>query len=649
LSEYKINLNGAIGLTSRSTGENSILSVRTAAGELGISPATLKNWIRLGKVAAERSGNSYVLSKKDVAKISRDLESRDLLRKRRNKRLSDSNFIPKSYIASDSPNYKTVIEMLNEAEASTLEPSDILIFYACRLMKERGLSDEIAAKLTAGFKVPCSKKGHKILSYDITYIPREDILGMLYISLRNLRSKKKTGSYYTPFFAVDLICDSPLFAEDIQGKKVCDPACGTGNFFVRLPDNIAPENIYGYDIDPVAVCIARINVALKYRVNNAATINKIIKNISCSDFLAVSSLKRFDIAIGNPPWGYDYNKKQSEKLRKAFKSAKSSGKPESFSLFIEKAMAVSERTAFLVPETLMESDTHYSIRSLILEKACVNAISYLGDIFDKVQCPCVILFISSDKKGRNTSVSFYKKKKQSLSVIKEFAVSTKRISSDSFQLLADDKEYALLKKMDSCRHFTLKDNAEFALGIVSGNNKGLIKETRAKGLEGLIRGTDIEKFSLKKPSSFIDFVPENLQQVAPERFYRTPGKLFYKFIAKEPVVAIDEQGYVSLNSANIILPTIEGYSSYYIMAVLNSRCISYYYRHTSNNMKVLRAKLESLPIPHCNEVKMQEISALSKALTASPKSLELRDELELKISELFGLDDKDFRAISNDN
>lgn len=635
-------------MANNNTDKNSILSVPEAANELGISPATLKNWIRLGKIAAGKNGNSYVLSTSDIKRISKDMESQKVLRQRRNKQLSDSNFIPKSYIAADSPNYKTVKDIVNEALNSDLKPEDIISFYSHALMKKRCLPSAVISALGKSLPKAPSAKASVVLSHTLQYVHSEDILGMLYISLRNLRTKKKTGSYYTPFFAVDLICKSLLLNKDAGNKTICDPACGTGNFFVRLPETIACENIYGFDIDPVAVSIARINVAVKYKVKDIKTAKAIIKNIVCSDFLADDFKERFDITMGNPPWGYVFDAAQSAAYRQKYRCAKASGRPESFSLFIEKAMTISGRTAFLVPETIMESDTHIGIRKLILEKGSVNSICYLGDIFDKVQCPCVILDVSPVKAKTEISVYFYKKRNHALHPVRNFTASNKRITSGSFQLLADDSEYALIKKMDSCKHFTLRGNAAFALGIVSGNNRELIKDKPEKGLEGLIRGTDIEKFSLKTPSFFIDFVPARLQQVAPEEYYRNPDKLFYKFIAREPVVAHDAKGYVSLNSANIIIPMKEGYSALYIMAVLNSKCISYYYRHISNNMKVLRAKLEVLPIPLCDEATMREITLLARDIMKSSENMEARNLLEDKIAMLFGLNKKEFRAISKD-
>ncbi len=56
---------------------------------------------------------------------------------------------------------------------------------------------------------------------------------------------------------------------DPIGKDIFDPCCGTGNFILQLPPEIAFDNVYGNDIDAMSVYIARLNYALKYDICNA--------------------------------------------------------------------------------------------------------------------------------------------------------------------------------------------------------------------------------------------------------------------------------------------------------------------------------------------------------------------------------------------
>ncbi|SFQ19803.1 N-6 DNA Methylase [Butyrivibrio proteoclasticus] len=609
---------------------------------LKISEATVRNWIKLGKVVATKRDNKTIILNKDIQMLSESLNTSKMLTSRRNKSRLGLNYIPKSYISKKSPNYKTIVSIIGIFQKMTLEITEVISFYADMIMTSKGIPKEIRQSLLPG-RLPSKKTKALFSSYKLVYVPFEDTLGLIYISLRRLQDKKATGSYYTPFFAVDLMINElPATVQNI-----CDPACGTGNFLLRLPDSYALESIHGYDIDEIAINIARINLSIKYGISKKAELNTITHNIRCIDFLSNNEmLHKFDIIIGNPPWGSSFTKEQVIELRKNYESLLSKGKPESFDLFVEKAvksLTSDGNMLFLLPETILGADYHESVRAFMEKNAFVSGISYLGDIFDKVQCPCIILRLNN-KETDGITVSQYRKIKNELIVCeKKYMVSPHRINKNSFHILADNEEYKIIEKILSVPHFTLKGQADFALGIVTGSNKSVLSKTPLDGYEGIVKGSDIHKYYYDDPENYTKFAPQNFQQVAPEHMYRSAEKLFYKFIANEPIFAYDSKGVISLNSANILIPRVPGYSALYIMAVLNSRVMAFYYRHTFKNMKMLRSAIESLPIAKCDEYTMNTISSLALEITVEKlTSSEKICQLNALIDNLYSLDKNKF-------
>lgn len=609
---------------------------------LNISEATVRNWIKLGKVDATKRDKKTVILDGDIQKLSESLNSSKMLTSRRNKSRLGVNYIPKSYISKESPNYKTIVSIIETFQKETLAITNVINFYADKLMSSQGLPKEIRQSLLSD-QWPDKREKELFSSYKLVYVPFEDTLGLLYISLRRLQDKKATGSYYTPFFAVDLmISDLPDTMQNI-----CDPACGTGNFLLRLPSSYPLEMVYGYDIDETAIKIARINLAIKYGISTKTQLDTITHNIRHMDFLSNNKeIQKFDVLIGNPPWGSSFTKDQVTELRKNYESILSKGKPESFDLFVEKAvksLTPNGNMFFLLPETILGADYHESIRGFIEKSAFVSGISYLGDIFDKVQCPCVVLGLDNRESDTLIVRHYKKEKKEHLTCEKKYEVSSSRINEKSFHVLADNEEYKLIEKILSVPHFTLKGQADFALGIVTGSNKSVLSKEPLEGYEEIVKGSDIHKFYYDEPQNYTNFVPQNFQQVAPEHMYRSKEKLFYKFIANEPVFAYDSKGTISLNSANIMIPRVNGYSALYIMAVLNSSVMSFYYRHSFKNMKVLRSAIESLPIAKCDNDTMNTISALALEIVNEKKSSSDKiSQLNALIDNLYSLDKNKF-------
>ncbi len=205
-------------------------------------------------------------------------------------------------------------------------------------------------------------------------------------------------------------------------------------------------------------------------------------------------------------------------------------------------------------------------------------------------------------------------------------------------------EERLLNKIYSVKHATLFKNAEWALGIVTGNNKKYVLEAKSHGAEEVVRGRDVYQFSLGEAGSFIRFAPKDFQQVAPEVFFRATEKLIYKFISKKLVFAYDNKQRLTLNSANILIPAIPGMSIKVTSAFLNSWVFQYIFNKKFSTHKVLRGDLEKLPFPIIDKSTHARIEQLvDLALSGDIVPAELDDLLFL----IFKLTDEEILIIKH--
>jgi len=97
----------------------------------------------------------------------------------------------------------------------------------------------------------------------------EDVFRVLYEELIDPETRRRIGEYYTPLWLADFM----LHHFDLKGKTILDPFCGSGTFLVRAfhkkvelgeePDK-AFESLVGYDINPLAVTVARAELIIAY-------------------------------------------------------------------------------------------------------------------------------------------------------------------------------------------------------------------------------------------------------------------------------------------------------------------------------------------------------------------------------------------------
>ena len=218
-----------------------------------------------------------------------------------------------------------------------------------------------------------------------------------------------------------------------------------------------------------------------------------------------------------------------------------------------------------------------------------------------------------------------------------------------FNFAVNDEEYEILQLITSVPNpVYLAGHADFALGIVTGNNQKYISSVPTDENERVLRGANLRKYRFTDSGEYIVYKPEEFQQTAPTEYYRAKEKLLYRFICSQLVFAYDNQKTLSLNSCNILIPKAEGLSSKYIMAVLNSRIVQFFFKKTFCSVKVLRSHLEQIPIPQAEAALQKDIECLVDRILASDQNEEIQilyDMIDQMIRELYQIPGKEYQMI----
>ena len=231
-----------------------------------------------------------------------------------------------------------------------------------------------------------------------------------------------------------------------------------------------------------------------------------------------------------------------------------------------------------------------------------------------------------------------------------FTINTERtVSPKYFSFTTADAEYNVMSKIRNVSNASyLLGNADFALGIVTGNNKEYISGQKTNSNEMVLKGADISKYHINPTNNYIIFKPESFQQIAPTEMYRAQEKLLYRFISSQLVFAYNDKQTLSLNSCNIVIPKIPGIKMKYVLAILNSRIAQFIYKREFNSVKVLRSHIENIPIPTVDESTQDNIIILTEKLISGlelPEAEKVYDELDILVSQVFNLNPGDLEII----
>lgn len=647
---------------------NKLLPANEVAKILGVSSATVRNWIKTGHIKPVADGSFFQLAEIHNFKDQIDNGFVDKLSSRANKRNSSTTFIPDEYITNDRHlNSVNQIIALHHSQNNSI--GQTLFAVALNLLLNEGLIEtqgitylsEINSKHEYIKAEILDWAGHLNLSDDYTASISQivqtkisfsdDFLGLLYQSLSLEGDKAQKGSYYTPKDLVDEITKDYVKPESI----VLDPCCGTGQFLMSSAETIeTPENIWGFDIDEIAVRIAKINLFLSYP-NHIFKPNIYNRNtllgLDIDSLFSDLNIPKFDLVITNPPWGAHFSLSDVKALQAKYPRIKSK---ESFSYFIDKSRNLLKDggiLSFILPESILNVRTHQDIREILVKETKIKKICYLDRVFKNVFSPVIRLDFEKNIPPKNHKIIAEKDG----TTHKADQLSFANNSGIILNIFMNENDNLLFSKLYSKEHTTLKNNADWALGIVTGNNKEHVKHGQSNKTEPIATGKDVKRFVLKPAEKFIDFKPQIFQQVAPEVFYRSNEKLIYKFISKQLVFAYDNKQTLTLNSANILIPKLDNYPIKTILALFNSSPYQFIYQKKFNAIKALKSNIEELPIPKLDKAEHKKIEKLVDHLLNLSLPYEKRQqkyiELDRYIMSLFELEKHEeqhiLEAISN--
>ena len=636
------------------------LSLAQVSEKLGVSEATVRNWVRLNVIEASNR-SPLTINLAEVEKIQHQIQMGDLnkLSKRANKLHSleqKSNISHLSDVVTQDAALE-ILDILRGLNISTQEK--LLQVFVLILLSDfpqfsklekytknsfdgvgRTASEEIQTWFnTSG--VDEIVVSPELLSVDLD-VQHVDLIGVIYQGLLTEGAKSKLGSFYTP---TKIVIDS-LKSLGSQKGKFLDPCCGTGQFLLHAQSifELKFEDIYGFDIDPIAVNISRFNLL---RQNNYidTTLNIFvidsIVDLADETFSNPTNdlIGKFDVIATNPPYGAFAGNRSS------ISSQYQSSSGEMFSYFIEKCIKLAKKSArlsFILPESFLKVATHKDIRKIVLDKCSLELIVELGRPFPGVMSKIVQVNLITDTLGERTRVIL----ENQIEAISIERGNFSRSSSLIFEYTNSERDNVLLQKMYSIHHEKIGSQSEWGLGIVTGNNSAFIKDSKFKDWRPVLTGKELRPFIILPEKQWLDFRPESFQQFPNNNIFERPEKLFYKFVSKELVFSYDNEQRISLNSANVLIPNLSSMSIKTSLAYLNSKVFKYIFKKKFGTFKILKGNLVELPFPVLSETRQTEIENLvDEILSGSEDNIE---KLESLVYVSFNLDVSEIQHIESE-
>jgi len=179
--------------------------------------------------------------------------------------------------------------------------------------------------------------------------------------------------------------------------SILEPSVGAGNFLPLLLKAYSGKKsvtLTVNDIDPNAITL------LKELLNYISIPTNVHIDFRCEDFLT-GDFSKFDLIIGNPPFAKLPAGKQLSLYRE---QAKNKLAANTAAFFLEKAMAIGNYVAFVMPKFLLNTPEYSITRDIIAEKRLESIIDFGESGFTGVLIETIAIAVTTGKRPGQTIV-----------------------------------------------------------------------------------------------------------------------------------------------------------------------------------------------------------------------------------------------------
>lgn len=378
-------------------------------------------------------------------------------------------------------------------------------------------------------------------------------------------------------------------------------------------------NIFGVDINKESVEITKLSLFLKIAAKGKHLIglstrikvgNSIIDDSTLDDkafqwkdefheIVGEHAIKYgFDIIVGNPPYvsqkgttdnpNIEYD--QREYFRKTYHTLSESDlktrggvKLNLFALWIEKGIELLTKNGnfgLIVHKNLLKVESYKFLRKFILDNTIIQEIFDLGPgIFKDVTGETVLLNIKKSKMDGNTIIV-----KRNIDLAKN-KFKTSAISQNVFHKTDDNMfnpyltpKFLILKKKLWVNSEPLEKNYDIvSFGLNTEDNKKYFLPYRKEpSWRKAVMGRNLAKW-LPKSFGYVFYDDTVLTRTGDIESFEATEKLILQRISPGLIASYDDDQLYCYNSTNMILPKNDEYDLKYLLCLLNSKLINYFY------------------------------------------------------------------------
>ena len=375
----------------------------------------------------------------------------------------------------------------------------------------------------------------------------------------------------------------------------------------------------------------------------------------------------FDVVIGNPPY---LDMREIEQNQISFYKNKyysASNRVNLFPLFIELSFNISNINglySMIIPRNIIRSNEYDLIRKYILSNTNIEELlSFKLGVFEDVTSEVVIFVLNKKIKLDNIIkvFNFNKVIENGINSIQIPQVIFKNSLGSRFNIYLNSDKIKILDKI-SKESILLGTISETLQGIIAGDEKKLVSKNKQNDeFKPVLRGKDIKKYSnYKTEMEYVDYsnFGKKLTRCRKVENFEVPKKILTQHVSSRIIASIDYDSIYYMQTVNGTIITNKDISSEFILSLLNSKLLNFYYDNSFNlgaefTTAVAIENINLLPIRWDSKINQQPfIDKVNQILSLKKDNSEanttaLEHEIDFMVYELYGLTQEEIEIVEN--
>ncbi len=376
----------------------------------------------------------------------------------------------------------------------------------------------------------------------------------------------------------------------------------------------------------------------------------------------------FDIVIGNPPYvrPQKLNIEFKTKLWQHYKTFQK--KADLYVCFIENSVNIVKNhgiICLIVSNGFLRLDSFEQLRKLILKSTKIlTIVDFDDDIFETATVKTCILKLEKNILSDNNLIrTAILNSISQINSIKYKFIEQQKIHSNFqfiFDLSSNDTMDRIKSKIKFCSN-SLETNFNISFGLKTGDDEKFLSFSKTSNqFKKLLRGEDIDKYTLKFQGEYVLFVPDEM------RLHRKTARPGDAERYEQPKILVrdtggglrgtfDNEWYYVKDVLIIVHISKSSNLLKKLIGIINSSLMSFYYNTSFPTLHVQRNELASLPIhksiledSFLKEVPdiVDQILALKQQNPQADTSA-LENEIDQMVYKLYGLTEEEIGIVEN--